>query len=126
MMQNDLDAAQETLEAALRRDRNFGETHGTLAVLLISRQQWDEAGHEADIAVRLQPESFAGRFAQTLIIEHRGRPQLAQQMLKRIMEGFQAPAGGNLVDVVRRYAARRKLPLPQAFPSAHASQKETR
>jgi tetratricopeptide (TPR) repeat protein len=117
MLQNDLDAAEETVEAALRQDRNFGETHGTLAVLMAARQRWDDARREADIAVRLQPESFAGRFAQTLIIEHRGRPQLAQQMLRRVMEGFQAPAGGNLIDVVRRYSARRKLQLPSAPPA---------
>ncbi|MBK4735681.1 tetratricopeptide repeat protein [Noviherbaspirillum pedocola] len=126
MMQNDLDAAQETLEAAMRQDRNFGETHGTLAVLLASRGQWDEARHETDIALRLQPESFAGRFAQTLIIEHRGRPQLSQQMLRQIMENFHAPAGGNMIDVVRRYAARRKPALSSAVPAAHSSQKETR
>lgn len=126
MMQNDLDTAGETLEAALRQDRNFGETHGTLAVLLALRQKWDEARRETDIALRLQPESFAGRFAQTLIVEHRGTPQLAQQMLVQIMENFQAPAGGNLIDVVRRYAARSNPALPCAVSIAHPSQKETR
>lgn len=117
LMQNDLDAAQETLDAALRQDRNFGETHGTLAVLMATRQQWDDARREADIALRLQPESFAGRFAQSLIIEHRGRPELAHQLLRRVMEEFHAPAGGNLIDVVRRYAARRQLPFPVVAPA---------
>jgi tetratricopeptide (TPR) repeat protein len=106
LLQNDLRAAEETLEAALRQDRNFGETHGTLAVLRAAQQQWDEAKRHADIAVRLQPESFAGRFAQTLLLEHRGRPQQAQYLLRQMMEKFRAPAGGNLIDVVRRFTAR--------------------
>ena len=106
MLQQDLAAADTTLRSAMRINHNFGETHGTVAVLRAFEQNWPEAKHHADIAVRLQPESFAGRFAQSLILEHRGRPAKARQLLEQVMRNFNAPAGGNLADVVRRYAVR--------------------
>jgi tetratricopeptide (TPR) repeat protein len=106
ILQNDYAAADATLQAALRINHNFGETHGTIAVLRAFEQQWAEAKHHADIALRLQPDSFAGRFAQTLLLEHRGRPDKASQLLEQLMRNFQAPAGGNMIDVVRRNAMR--------------------
>jgi len=106
ILQNDYAAADATLQAALRMNHNFGETHGTIAVLRAFEQQWVEAKHHADIALRLQPDSFAGRFAQTLLLEHRGRPDKARQLLEQMMRNFQAPAGGNMIDVVRRHAMR--------------------
>ena len=106
LMQDDLPAAEATLSSALAADRNFGETHGSLAVLKTMQQDWDAAGREAAIALRLQPESFAGRFAQSLLLEHRSQPAQARALLLQVMQGFPAPAGGNLIDVVRRHAAR--------------------
>lgn len=106
ILQKDHAAANATLQAAMRIDRNFGETHGTLAVLRAFEKNWAEAKHHADVALRLQPASFAGRYAQTLLLEHQGNPERARQSLEEIMRNFKAPAGGNLADIVRRRAAR--------------------
>ncbi|RZA30521.1 MAG: tetratricopeptide repeat protein [Proteobacteria bacterium] len=116
ILQNDHAAADATLQAALRINHNFGETHGTIAVLRAFEQRWDEAKQHADVAVRLQPDSFAGRFAQTLILEHRGQPDKARQLLENVMRNFRAPAGGNLGDVVRRHAIRN--PAHRSNPSS--------
>lgn len=106
IMQNDHAGAGESLASALDINRTFGETHGTLAVLKAVQRDWDQAAHHAEVAVRLQPESFAGRFAQTLVLEHRGHPQQASLLLENMMRNFNAPAGGNLIDLVQRSAAR--------------------
>lgn len=106
MIQRDHEGASKTLDTALDINRNFGETHGTLAVLKAAQQEWQEAEHHAEVAVRLQPESFAGRFAQTLVLEHRGRPEQAATLLENMMRNYSAPAGGNLIDLVHRYVAR--------------------
>jgi tetratricopeptide (TPR) repeat protein len=106
MIQRDHAGASQTLDTALNINRNFGETHGTIAVLKAARQEWADAEHHAEVAVRLQPESFAGRFAQTLVLEHRGRPEQAALLLENMMRNYSAPAGGNLIDLVHRYAAR--------------------
>lgn len=106
ILQQDHAAAEATLQTALRINHNFGETHGTIAVLRVFEQQWAEAKKHADIAVRLQSDSFAGRFAQALLLEQRGRPDKARQLVAHVMRNFQAPAGGNLADVVRRHTLR--------------------
>lgn len=106
MMQHDHAGASQTLESALDINRSFGETHGTMAVLKAAQQDWAQAEHHAEVAVRLQPESFAGRFAQTLVLEHRGRPEQAALLLENMMRNYSAPAGGNLIDLVHRYAVR--------------------
>jgi tetratricopeptide (TPR) repeat protein len=125
ILQQDHAAADATLQAALRINHNFGETHGTIAVLRAFEQRWAEAKQHADVAVRLQPDSFAGRFAQTLLLEHRGRPDKARQLLKNVMRNFHAPAGGNLGDVVRRHtmrdAARRSKPSSASNPDKEAT-----
>jgi tetratricopeptide (TPR) repeat protein len=116
ILQADHAAADATLQAALRINHNFGETHGTVAVLRAFEQRWDEAKQHADVAVRLQPDSFAGRFAQTLVLEHRGKPDMARRLLENVMRNFRAPAGGNLGDVVRRHAMRN--PARKSNPSS--------
>lgn len=122
MIQEDHAGAARTLDAALKVNRNFGETHGTLAVLKAAQQEWKDAEHHAEIAVRLQPESFAGRFAQTLVLEHRGHPKQAAFLLEQMMRNYSAPAGGNLIDVVQRYAARRRPGMHE--PDINASGQE--
>lgn len=125
ILQQDYPAAEATLQTALRINHNFGETHGTIAVLRVFEQQWAEAKKHADIAVRLQPDSFAGRFAQALLLEQRGRPDKARQLVAHVMRNFQAPAGGNLADVVRRYTlraeARRANPPPTSTTNKEAT-----
>ena len=116
MLLQDYTAAEATLQTALRINHNFGETHGTIAVLRAFEERWAQSKHHADIAVRLQPESFAGRFAQSLLLGHEGRPEKARQRLAHVMRNFEAPAGGNLTDVVRRHALRN--PAGGAHPPA--------
>jgi len=106
LLQQDYAAADVTLQAALRINHNFGETHGTIAVLRAFEQRWADSKRHVDIALRLQPDSFAGRFAQSLLFEHDGRPEKARQRLANVLRNFEAPAGGNLADVVRRHALR--------------------
>lgn len=106
LLQNQWDEAEKTINAALEIDRNCGETHGVLAVLSALRQDWDTAKRETEIALRLQPQSFAGRFAQSLLMEERGRPEQAQQLLLQVMQNFNAPGGCSLLDVTRRHLAR--------------------
>ena len=119
ILQQDHMAASTTLQAATRIDRNFGETHGTLAVLCAFEKKWTEAKHHADVALRLQPASFAGRYAQTLLLEHQGNPESARRSLEQIMRNFKAPAGGNLADVIRRRAAHQTVSPPTDTSNPH-------
>lgn len=106
--QQDYRAAKKTLETVLAIDQTFGETHGGLAVLAALEQDWDNAKRLADVAVRLAPESFSGRFAHSLVMTHRGRPERAQTMLETALKNFDAPGGGSLADAVQRFGRRQQ------------------
>lgn len=108
LLQKNYAAAKKTLEAALSVDRTFGETYGSLAVLATMEGDWDEAKRLAETAVRLQPESFSGRFAQSLILEHRGHPERAKALVESLLKNATVPGGGNLLDVMVRFGARNK------------------
>jgi tetratricopeptide (TPR) repeat protein len=116
ILQKDHTAAQKTLEASLEVDRNFGETYGGLAVLAATRGDWDEAKTLAEKAVRLQPASFAGQFARSLVMTHAGHPQRAQALLESVLNNFQVPGGGNLVDAIRRFSVKQQQKKPPAKP----------
>lgn len=107
VLQGDLDAAALSFERALDLDRNFGESHGGVAVVAAFRGQWAEAESHCRTALRLDPQSFSGRFVQSLRLQRLGRGDTARQLIERILRGQAAPGGGTLADMVLRISARR-------------------
>jgi tetratricopeptide (TPR) repeat protein len=106
ILRRNLDAAQETLEKCLEIDATFGETHGSLAVVAALRGQWDEAKTLSTKALRLQPNSFAGHYAKSLLLIQQGRPQKATELINATLDGFITPGGGNLAGLIQRFAAK--------------------
>jgi tetratricopeptide (TPR) repeat protein len=106
ILQHDLDAAWSTFQHSLSVDRNFGEAHGGLAVVAAVRGDWEQVSILADTALRLQPDSFAGRFAHSLLLANRGRPHRASAMIDAMLDASASPAGGSLSGLIRRFAAR--------------------
>lgn len=108
ILRRDLDAAERTLNKCLEVNDTFGETYGGLAVVEAMRGKWDNAKILTKKALRLQPDSFAGRFAQSLLVAQRGRPQQATAMVDAILNSFAAPGGGSLTEMVRRFSAKKQ------------------
>lgn len=106
--QRNFGAAERTLNKCLEINHNFGETHGGLAVIAAMRGQWDQAKILTEKAMRLQPDSFAGRFAQSLLIAQRGRPQQASAMVDAILNNLKTPGGTSMPDMIRRFAVKRQ------------------
>jgi tetratricopeptide (TPR) repeat protein len=84
-IRKDMVSARRSFETALGHDDNFAETHGALAVLDIAEGNTDSARKRADIALRLDKESFGGILARTLLLEMDGRPELAAKIRERAM-----------------------------------------
>ena len=111
ILQRDFDTAWTTFQHSLTVDRHFGEAYGGLAVVAAARGDWEEASILTDTALRLQPDSFAGRFAHSLLLANRGRPQRASAMIDAMLDLSAAPSGGNLSGLIRRFAARQQAGL---------------
>lgn len=85
LVTNDLAGAEAALTKSLEIDRNFGETHGGLAVVAVLQGRTSEAERLAKVALRLDPQSFAGRFAQSLLLASKGDRSAAQEAVQKIL-----------------------------------------
>jgi Flp pilus assembly protein TadD len=106
LLNNDLESARTAFEKANSIDRNFAETHGGLAIVAALGGDWDKATTLTDTALRLAPDSLAGRYAQSLIVAHRGRPEQAAKMVETLLEKTAAPGGGSLKEMLQRFSIR--------------------
>jgi len=87
--------AQVHFNRALDLDRNFGESHGGIALVHALNGHADEARNDIRRALRLDPQSRNARYAQSLLWSAEGRDREAAAMV----DGILAEAG---VDTVRR------------------------
>lgn len=81
-----IDEAEQTLQHAMEADRNFSETHGGLAIIAILQDQIDIAQEHVKRALRLNPQSFSGKFAQSLMENAAGNSEKAQELIRNLMQ----------------------------------------
>lgn len=85
LLSEDLPAARAAFQHALELDRNFAESHGSLAVVMILEGCPENAKAMAETALRLDRKSFAGALARALLLEAEGKPELAQSIVERAL-----------------------------------------
>jgi len=78
LLQGDVAAAGRAFDAALALDRNFGETHGGLAVVAALQGREADARASARRAQRLNPQAMAGHHAEIVLLQQHGRQQEAR------------------------------------------------
>jgi tetratricopeptide (TPR) repeat protein len=92
----DYPAARARFENAMALDPNFSETHGGIAVINIVEGKWEDAARECDIALRLDRDCFGAALAKSLLLQHRGHPQMAQKIIDTAMSSPVGPNGETL------------------------------
>ena len=107
LMANDLEGAKRSFEQSMEIDRSFGETHGGLAVVAVMQNRPADAEQAIKRAMRLNPESFAGRFAQSLLL-NKSDPAKAQELLKSIFAARVSVDGQTLQEILRRNISQRQ------------------
>lgn len=101
LVQRDLDGALASFEQALALDRNFGESHGGLAVVLALRQDEAAAREHIERAARLGGSNLSGRFAEA-ILRGETAPDNFARLAERLLGSQTAPGGAGMLDVVMR------------------------
>ena len=79
----DIEAAHQRFERALAIDRNFSESHGSLAVIDVMRGNKDAARRKLATALRLDRECFSAALAQALLSSD--DPAHAREIVDRAM-----------------------------------------
>jgi len=104
---NDVKGAQAAFERGLALDRNFGESHGGLAVVLAAQGDRVGAERELTIALKLDHKNLSARFAESILSGEVANAEAFQRMAHRLLS--QRPSGiegETLADVVLK---RRKM-----------------
>lgn len=86
IMKGDVAQAKSAFQRSYEIDRNFGETHGGLAVIAALEGQPKLAEEYIKRAKRLNPNGFAANYANMLLLEQQGKAEEAKALFNRVME----------------------------------------
>lgn len=106
LLEGDIDAADAAFHAALAADRNFGESHGGVAVVQALRGDLEGARQNVRVALRLDAGSRNGRYAQALLWRAEGRPREADAIMDGILSEVGIARSGRPLDLIARLQAR--------------------
>ncbi|WEF32863.1 tetratricopeptide repeat protein [Pseudoduganella chitinolytica] len=98
--------ARDAFATALDLDRNFGESHGGMAVVQALAGQRDEAQKSIERALGLDAQSLSARYAQMVLGGQTEDPQRFRQLALRIMQSRQGAFGQNLAEMAQAYEKR--------------------
>lgn len=99
----DAEAAEQTFLQAIKSDRNFGEAHGGLAAALVIQNKQDAARETIKIAMRLDPENFGAIFANSVLLQLRGKSEQGTRMLAKMLEHAPRPDGKPLIKYIQTF-----------------------
>jgi tetratricopeptide (TPR) repeat protein len=102
-IQGDLKTARDRFETALALDDSFAETHGGLAVLDIAEGRIEEGRRRTEVALRLDRASFGAALATVMLLEHDGKPEMAERVRDA---AFNVPVGVGGRTLAQALAAR--------------------
>ncbi|SFV16624.1 tetratricopeptide repeat protein [Pseudoduganella namucuonensis] len=98
--------AEAAFRTALDLDRNFGESHGGMAVVQALAGRREEAQASIDRALGLDKQSLSARYAQMALAGELADPVRFRALAMRVLAGRAAPFGGSLADVMQSHGAR--------------------
>ncbi|MBI3229331.1 MAG: tetratricopeptide repeat protein [Burkholderiales bacterium] len=99
----DIAGAGQVFEQALALDRNFGESHGGIAVVAALRGEREVAQAAIERALRLDRQGLAARYAEMVLSGVTADPERFRALAFRIMSKHPSSFGNNLAEVVQRF-----------------------
>lgn len=98
LMSSDIKEAQEAFEQALSLDRNFGESHGAMAVVQALQGAREHALQSIERAKRLDKASLSARYAESILSGEASDVQAMQRLAQRVLGERKGPLGGTMAD----------------------------
>lgn len=102
VLRQEIDEAQTIFHRALALDRNFGESHGGLAVIHAIRGNKTEAEAAIARAQRLDPQGLSAKYAQMVLSGVTADPERFQILARRLLSTQYGPAGKRVLDAMAR------------------------
>lgn len=86
-LQREFAAARASLASAMELNRNFAETHGTLAVVDALEGRRPEAERSIEVALRLDANSLSARYAEAILRGDAADPEAVRVLARRLLRG---------------------------------------
>lgn len=106
LFDKDLAGAERSFSTALALDRNFGESHGAMAVVAACKGERDAAKEAVERALRLDPTCLSARYAQMVMNGQTEDPERFKAIAYRFLAGHKTQSGEAVTDVVERLLGR--------------------
>jgi predicted Zn-dependent protease len=106
LLTQDMHGADQAFGAGLALDRNFGESHGTMAVIAAHRGQRALAEASIKTALRLDTNCLSARYAQMVLSGEASDPERFKSVALGLIGALETFGGESLAAVVERMAAR--------------------
>lgn len=113
LLQGDLSAAEHSYRSAYDLDRNFAESHGGLAVVMLLDDRFDEGESHMKRALKLDPRCVSGRYARTLWLQHTGEQSesdaaFAELLSEGALPGLDSSQARTMAERLRARATSRR------------------
>lgn len=104
----DLTAARDRFDRVVGLDESFAEGHGGLAVMDVLSGDIDSGRRRAEIAARLDRNSFSAALAKMLLLQAAGNQQAATKIMERAMATSIDASGRTLAQAITALGAGRR------------------
>ncbi|NWB46391.1 tetratricopeptide repeat protein [Pseudomonas gingeri] len=93
ILRKDSVSARQALDSSYALDRNFGETHGGLAIVDVMDGMKDRAQQGIRRALKLNPDSLSAQYAKVLLLQEAGQPEKATQLINQVLDRTRPDSG---------------------------------
>jgi len=105
LLKQDIGAAETIFNRALSLNRNFGESHGGLAVVAALKGDATLANACIERALRLDAHGLAARYAQIVLSDKAKNPTQFSQIAFNFLADREGPFGNNLAQILLKWSA---------------------
>lgn len=119
ILRDDSIAARKALDKSYALDRNFGETHGGLAIVDVMDGLDDQARLGIRRALKLNPNGLSAHYAEMLLLQKAGNPAEATRLVNQVLDRATPDGTDSGRTLIEAWLRKHQNKRPDATPGQH-------
>ncbi|WP_170866243.1 tetratricopeptide repeat protein [Pseudomonas sp. NFACC24-1] len=119
ILRGDSIQARRALDCSYALDRNFGETHGGLAIVDILEGMTERAQKGIRRALKLKPDGLSARYAEALLLQQAGHPEKAAQVIDQVLDRTRPDSSDTGRVLMENWLQTHQNKIPDRHPDQH-------
>lgn len=119
ILRGDSIQARQALDRSFALDRNFGETHGGLAIVDIMDGMTERAQKGIRRALKLKPDGLSAHYAEALLLRQAGYPEKAAQLIDQVLDRTRPDSSDTGRVLMENWLQTHQNKLPDRHPDQH-------